>query len=430
MQDEAGTTAGPSLAAALAGLAQGAPHLCLVVDLAGPPGGPGLLRALRIAHPAAAASAEARLRDAIGPGPALLRAGDLHAVLLRGAAPAEGLALAERAVAAFAEPLDLDGLRLPVVAAAAVLAFRPGDMPPEALVTAAVLAVQAAQSAPGRVLLREETAADAHRRLVALVGALPAAFAAADQLHLLYQPRLALATRLCTRLEALIRWRHPVLGAVGPAEFVPLAEELGLSRTMTAWVIEAALRQTAAWRGAGTQVGVAVNIVAPNLEEPDFAPRLAEALARHALPPEAVELELTESAPRPCGGAAQRTLAALKALGVRVAIDDFGTGYSNFSELRSTDARILKIDRSFVRQMTDTGRDRDIVQGIIGLAHRLGYWVTAEGIETDAALDALAELDCDEGQGYAIAHPLPPEEVPAWVAARLEAVRALGRPAG
>ena len=411
---------------ALAAQPDAPPQLCVVLDLGGSSKAGGMARTVRQAHAAEVTeAAAARLGESIGPGHArFLLAADCHAILLPGADPELGAALARRALDGFAEPLDCAGLRLPVAAAAGVLAFIPGAMAPEAVLAMAMAAAQDAHEDGDRLLVCGGEAGAAYTRGLALIDALPQALAAPDQLSLAYQPRLALSTELCTKVEALIRWRHPVLGQVSPGEFIPLVEELGLSRPLTEWVINRALAQLAEWQRAGIRLGVAINIAVPNLEEEDLPDRLAAALARHNIPAETVELELTESVPRLTSDRSRRTVLALQALGIRFAIDDFGTGYSNLADLRTPEAQILKIDRGFVRDLASNPRDRAIVEAMVGLAHRLGYWVVVEGIETAEVFEALIRMNCDEGQGYFIARPMPPAEVAAWIEARRAARRA------
>jgi len=238
------------------------------------------------------------------------------------------------------------------------------------------------------------------------------------QLDLAYQPRIDLATGACIGAEALLRWTHPTLGPVSPGEFVPIVEQTALARPMTAWVLDAGLRQAGLWRAGGHDLRLSINASALNLDEGDFAARIAAALDRHGVPPGAIELEFTESALARDSGRMTRQLHELRRLGVGLAIDDFGIGYSSLSYLQRLPATVLKIDRSFMQAMPASDRDRTLVRTMITMAHDLGYRVVGEGIESRAVLDLLAEWGCDEGQGYFISHPLPAAGLAAWLRAR------------
>jgi EAL domain-containing protein (putative c-di-GMP-specific phosphodiesterase class I) len=180
-------------------------------------------------------------------------------------------------------------------------------------------------------------------------------------------------------------------------------------------VIEAALRQIASWRQAGIALNISVNVSPANLEEADFAERLAEALGRHDVPASALEIEFTESGLIRHQARILANLAAIRALGIACAIDDFGTGYSSFSYLKDIPAEIIKIDQSFIRMLVPGGPDSALVRGMITMAQELGLRVVAEGVETQRAYDFLQSAGCDEAQGYLISRPLPPEALVAWM---------------
>ncbi|MDR7194629.1 putative bifunctional diguanylate cyclase/phosphodiesterase [Luteimonas terrae] len=248
----------------------------------------------------------------------------------------------------------------------------------------------------------------ANRRRLTLLADFANALAQPGALSLVYQPRIDLRAGRCTGAEALLRWRHPALGDVSPAEFVPLVEQTALARPMTEWVLGAALDQQVAWRAQGASIAVSINVSARNLEETDFLPRLAAHLARRGLPADGLELELTETALMRNVEHVLAQLEGLRDMGVTVAIDDFGTGYSNFDYLRKLPARAVKLDRSFIG---DLGSDSDVdarplARAMIGIAHDLGLRVVAEGVETQATLDLLRAWECDEVQGYFTGRPM------------------------
>lgn len=408
---------------AIAQLADGAddgPSFCVAFDLGASARADGLVRALRLAHAEAVHEAiEERLQQSLdGLVSGLHVNGECYLVLLPDASEEQAIGLARRVLSAFEEPLACAGIRLPVRAAAGVMRFRPRGFPPLEVLRLALAAALEGHAEEGRLALREATGLANLRRSLAIVDALPEAFTSQDQLSLVYQPRLRLADGRCVRVEALLRWRQPALGPIGPAEFVPLVEELGLSAVMSRWVVTRALDQLAAWRRDGLDLGVSINIAAPNLQEEDFVDHLAAQLERHGMEPEAVELELTESIQREGNARVTRNLQALKQLGVALAIDDFGTAFSNLSDLLTMRAQVLKIDRSFIRDLATHERERAVVEAIVSLGHRLGYRIVAEGIETEAVLEMLTALGCDEGQGYHIARPMVPEDLAGWLAAR------------
>ena len=209
-------------------------------------------------------------------------------------------------------------------------------------------------------------------------------------------------------VEALVRWQHPELGLVAPAEFILLAEETGLVEPLGAWVLRTALAQMRHWQARGLTIGrVAVNLSARQFRQPDLVHMIAGLLKETGLRPGALEVELTDSSFMHDASVAVATLRALKALGVRVAVDDFGAGYSSLAYLKHLPIDVLKIDRSFVRDMTTDADDAAIVRAIITLAHSLRLHVIAEGVETEEHLRLLRAYGCDEMQGYLFSRPLP-----------------------
>ena len=282
---------------------------------------------------------------------------------------------------------------------------------------AAIAAALDARATASGWRLHSIAADEAHRRLSALLAGLrPALASSKDELTLVYQPRIDLQSGRCLGAEALLRWNHPVLGSVAPGEFVPVAEQTGMARFITAWVIEHALMDLVAWQAAGFGHGISINVSALNLAEEDFARRLAEAMRRHGVDPHLVELEFTEVALISESDRVRSTVAAVAATGAGIAIDDFGTGYSNLFYLRNIPATVLKIDQIFIRSLAVSERDQVIVRAMIRLAHDLGYRVVAEGIEAEDARVLLSEWGCDEGQGYHISRPVPCDALLDWIA--------------
>ncbi|HEX6999695.1 MAG TPA: EAL domain-containing protein [Gammaproteobacteria bacterium] len=241
------------------------------------------------------------------------------------------------------------------------------------------------------------------------------------QFFLLYQPIVSLTTGRLESVEALIRWRHPERGVIAPDQFIPLAEEMGLIVPIGDWVLDEACRQFASWRAASEELAprsISVNLARQQLLVEDFAQRVDQVLERTGVSRSNLYLEVTESEMMRDVTATTRALAGLKDLGVRIQMDDFGTGHSSLACLRDFPLDVLKIDRSFVVTI-GAGRDlMAVLNAIIELAHDLRMKTVAEGIETPEQVAGLQALNCDLGQGYYFARPLPAEEIPRFAAER------------
>jgi diguanylate cyclase (GGDEF)-like protein/PAS domain S-box-containing protein len=233
---------------------------------------------------------------------------------------------------------------------------------------------------------------------------------------LYYQPKVCMRSGRVLGFEALLRWEHPQQGLVAPMQFLPLIENTGLTSRVGDWVLSQALEHLSQWRRDGLDFSVSVNVSARHLQEPDFAQRLSELLARHSAPlAKHLEIEMLETAAHADIEATSALVARCQAIGVRFALDDFGTGYSTLTYLKRLPVDVLKIDRSFVHHMLDDTQDRAIVEGVIGLARTFGCTVVAEGVESPAQARTLLELGCDIGQGTGIAAPMPAALVANWV---------------
>jgi EAL domain-containing protein (putative c-di-GMP-specific phosphodiesterase class I) len=243
---------------------------------------------------------------------------------------------------------------------------------------------------------------------------------AQDELVLYYQPKVSLRTGTCDRVEALVRWQHPQRGLIPPDDFIPLAEQTGLIKPLTQWVIRSALRQCRAWLDEGLDIAVGVNLSMRNLHDPDLVEQISHLLAATGVPATALKLEVTESALMTDPLRALGSLARLRAIGVEIAIDDFGTGHASLSYLKQMPVEEIKLDRSFVRDMTSDKNDYTIVRSTIELAHDLGLRVIAEGVEDQATWDMLVKLGCDLAQGYHMSRPLPEAALRQWFAASAE----------
>jgi len=231
------------------------------------------------------------------------------------------------------------------------------------------------------------------------------------EFSLYHQPKVEVGTGAVVGVEALIRWRHPELGVISPADFIPLAEETGLIIPIGEWVLRTACAQIRAWRNEGlAPVPIAVNMSAKQFHQQDIAAVVQRALREHDVAAHLLEIEITESTAMRNAEQTSATLLDLKALGVSIAIDDFGTGYSSLSYLKRFPIDSLKIDRSFVTGLPGDQDDASIAQAVITMAHALRLKVVAEGVENEAQLQFLAANGCDEMQGYYFSRPVPAEE--------------------
>jgi EAL domain-containing protein (putative c-di-GMP-specific phosphodiesterase class I) len=234
-----------------------------------------------------------------------------------------------------------------------------------------------------------------------------------NELALHYLPTISLPDGRVVALEALMRWRHPERGMLVPAEFMPAAVESGAIVALGAWALETVCAQLALWRPlmGGTSMQMSVNVSSRELREPGFATAVAETLARHAIRPGELAIEVTESLVADGDPATVAAFAALDELGVQLAVDDFGTGHASLAALERFPADLLKIDGRFVAGLGRDGSAAGIVSALVMLGHALGLRVVAEGVERREQLSVLREMGCDLGQGFLFAAPAPPEDI-------------------
>ncbi len=236
-----------------------------------------------------------------------------------------------------------------------------------------------------------------------------------DQLVLYYQPKVNIAEGRVCGAEALVRWQHPERGLVPPFEFISIAEQTGLIKPLTYWVINAALRQCAVWEKQGLELPVAVNLSTHNLLDPEFLGRVRDLFDTWGLPAGRLQMEITESTLMEDPEFALEVCTTLKEMQVPLFIDDFGTGYSSLAYLANLPVQALKIDRAFVIEMATHADHLAIVASTISLAHALKMKVVAEGVEDEEQAQTLRDLKCDEIQGYLYSPPLPAESFELWV---------------
>ena len=390
----------------------GAPAAAVVVEVMSPAETAHATRVLGTGHvDVVAKRAMQAVQRGVGNSARVYHVGQMRCVVLGDDTGSPAATLAHRVTAALLEPVSCDGVPVTLDPVVGCYDFAAGETTPEHVLRRLLNAGDDARDRPDR-LASYDPVHDRHMaRSYAILNGFGAALTSRDQLRLVYQPRVDLATGRLLGVEALLRWRHPDLGDVPPAEFVPLIERTALVRPMTDWVVAAALQQSLAWSRSGLDIRVSINASARNLDEADFAKRLLQALQEADLDPRHLELEFTESAAARDEVNVVAQLEALHEAGVAIAIDDFGTGYSNVSYIQRLPVSVLKIDRSFVGELATSTRSEKLVRSMIAMAHDLGYRVVAEGIETRATYEMLVGFGCDEGQGYLMARPMPPHEL-------------------
>jgi len=336
--------------------------------------------------------------------------GDEFAVLQGGLSDVDDAkALAERVIAALAEPIEIAGRRLFVGSSVGITVF-PGDADgADMLLRNADLAMYCAKRDGGNLfhffdsVLNEE----AHRRAT-LEHSLREAIAL-NEISVAYQEQVAVATGRITGVEALLRWQHPEHGVVAPDEFIPVAERCGLINQLGTWVLREACRQAIRWDKAGMQpLTMAVNVATAQFRGGDVPRLVAEVLAETGLPPNRLELEITETGVMQDMRDTAEMLGALHGIGVGLAIDDFGTGYSSLSYLRRLPVDRIKIDRSFVADVTHSEDAAVIARTIVTLAHNLRLDVVAEGVETEGHAAFIRETGCNFAQGFYYGCPSDP----------------------
>jgi len=334
--------------------------------------------------------------------------GDEFALLLPGEDRLGALAGASVVRAGLARSFDLAGLAVAVDASIG-LAVADTAADADGVVRCADVAMYAAKRARSGVEVYHPDLDGYDPTRVGLLADLRDAVATGG-FTVAYQPKVALSRGHVVGFEALVRWRHPRHGPVGPDEFIPLAEHSGLITPLTMLVLRAALQECERWRDAGADLSVAVNVSPRSLLDPTFVDEVAHALAAVAVPARALTLEITETSLMADPNRAIEALHQLRRLGVQLSVDDHGTGYSSSAYLQRLPVDEVKIDRSFVQPMP--GEDSEAIVGaVIDLGHRLGRRVVAEGVETAAAYERLRALGCDCAQGYWISRPLPADAV-------------------
>jgi diguanylate cyclase (GGDEF)-like protein len=356
-----------------------------------------------------------RLSRAVRTGDLVARlGGDEFAVLAPGLASLDAaVSLAEQLLQVLARPVAYDALSLPVEASIGVACYPQDGRDVGELLRRADVAMYEAKAEHGSARRYRADRDTSSVDRLSLVGEMRPALAN-GQLRVFYQPELDLRTGEIVRVEALIRWAHPVRGLLPPADFLPALEHSGLVHEFTRHVLGQAARDCATWREYSPRLGVAINLSARTLLDDALPRTVRQTLAEANLPPAAITLELTETAVTTDYLAAGETLAALRDIGVRLAVDDFGTGYSSLTLLARVAVQDLKVDRSFVDAIMHPNGSA-IVRATIDLGHRLGMRVVAEGVESAEQLEALRSMGCDLAQGYHVGRPMSADDMSRWL---------------
>jgi diguanylate cyclase (GGDEF)-like protein len=365
----------------------------------------------------------ARLRAVMRDADTIARlGGDEFAILMPDMPNQEAVrSAAERILQAFEEPFVVGGIALQVQGSIGVALYPEHGKRGDAVLHAADVAMYVAKAQHSGFEFHSSDQNQNSPDRLAMVAELRRGIEQ-GQLLLHYQPKAELSTRRVTGVEALIRWEHPTRGLLYPDEFISLAEQTGLIRPLTHYVLETALRQGRAWRDDGLELDVAVNLSVHNLMDLDFADDLARLLAESKLPPSSLELEITESMIMSEPRRAMSVLGRLRSMGVKLAVDDFGTGYSSLAYLKQLPVSTIKIDKSFVIPMVENEDDAAIVRSTIDLGRNLGLEVVAEGVESEEAWCRLAENGCDLAQGYHLSKPVAPADLTGWLSAYIDLV--------
>ncbi|HEX7037327.1 MAG TPA: EAL domain-containing protein [Pseudomonadales bacterium] len=326
---------------------------------------------------------------------------------------AQLLRLADRIIERIREPVTAGGHRLELGGSIGIAIFPEHADNGPALMQCADVAMYTAKSGHHHSAFYDATRDHNTLRNLKMAASLRAAIEE-GRLHVVYQPKLRLADRVCCGVEALVRWHDPELGNVSPAEFVPLAEGSDLIAHLTRFTLQQAIRDHAEWAQQGMALDLAVNLSARHLGDAAFMSELVELVADRGIPPERLELEITETALMDDPERVLAVLASVAGQGIRLAMDDFGTGFSSLAYLKHLNLHTLKIDRCFIRDIEHNVSDRKIVESTLLMAHSLDLVVVAEGIENEAQATLLDQLGCEVGQGYAFARPMPADEFVEW----------------
>jgi diguanylate cyclase (GGDEF)-like protein len=341
--------------------------------------------------------------------------GDEFGMLLPKIARVEdAVKVAQKVLKALEPPFTLEKLTLDVKASIGVTLFPDHGSDIDSLLQRADVAMYAAKNKQTGFMLYSSAMDEHSPYRLTLMGELRRAIEQ-EELVLNFQPKLDCRTNRVLAVESLVRWLHPKHGLLPPDEFIDLAERTGLIKDLTLWILKNSLRECANWQKDGLRIGVAVNLSAKNLLDPELPDIVTGLLASLDFPASYLTLEITETAIMTDPKLSLQILQRVNKYGVQISIDDFGTGYSSLAYLKKVPASELKIDKSFVDDMFQNENDEIIVRATIDLGHNLGLKVVAEGVEDQTLMDKVKDMGCDILQGYYISKPRPAEEFIAWL---------------
>ena len=324
-----------------------------------------------------------------------------------------GVAMADRLYALLKRPLSIDGHEVALEVCMGIAIYPLNGQSAEELINRAAIARRDAAALPGYLQVYQQDRDLAHQRHIQLIRDLRSA-ASEGQLQLHYQPKMDIRSGHVRQAEALLRWQHPELGMVSPAEFIPLAERTGSMFLLTGWVIEEGIRQLAEWNRKGLHLQLSLNISAEDLHGETLLMTVERLLKRYQLSAEQLIFEITESTAMRDPEHSLSVLEKLRDGGISLSVDDFGTGYSSLAHLKRLPVQELKIDQSFIRNLDETSEDAVIVRSTIEMSHNLGLKVVAEGVEYQHTLELLERWHCDTAQGYLISRPMDAVAFEAW----------------
>ncbi|THB65682.1 MAG: EAL domain-containing protein [Gammaproteobacteria bacterium] len=312
------------------------------------------------------------------------------------------------------EPFDFQGMSLDIGAHTGIATYPFHGQTPSELLQHAHIALELAQVSTSQFAFYSPSVDPYSARRLSLMGELRTAIDN-DLLKMAYQPQINVSQRKVMGVEALLRWQHEELGFIPPDEFIPLAEQTGVIKPLTRWVLNTSIKQCSDFLKSNKSIKVGINLSARNLQEEGLVEYLQTLIEEYSVPAEMLVLEITESAMMADREKALEILSSLDKKGFRLSIDDFGTGYSSLAYLRQLPVKEIKIDRSFVMDMINQKDDLMIVRTTIDMSHNLGLEVVAEGVEDVESLDQLKDFGCDLAQGYYMCRPVPPADLENWL---------------
>ena len=341
--------------------------------------------------------------------------GDEFVILLATVNNVEGAqAVAMKILKSLEEPADIAGQKIAIGASLGIVMFPEHGEDPAQLIREADTAMYHAKQNHGGYKQYTKDMGEEKDDRMNLQQELRQAMTN-NELVLHFQPKIDFEENCITGVEALVRWQHPKRGLIAPDRFIPIAEQSGMIKPLTYYVLRSALRQCEEWQRTGLDLSIAINVSAVNIQDPGFPAEVEKLLKESTVPPARLELEITETAILSEPKRAVDCIKKLGALGVQISVDDFGTGYASMSNLKELLVARIKIDKSFVKDLAFNHNDSVIVRSTVELGHNLGLKVVAEGVETKEAWDKLKLFGCDAAQGYYMGRPLSPDDLTVWM---------------